>query len=325
MKTEANTAYIFGDRAQPARNLPPFAALRAFEAVGRSGGQLRKAALALNLDHAVVSRHIRALEAWVGAPLIHRERGTVGLTPQGLSYHARISAAILEISDATASLAPPSNVGRLIIWSNGGFTAHWLNEQVDQFSSLNPNIEIELHPTDIAPNLLHGEADVDIRFYLDKYHELPSAKGITYTLLGKPPFLAVASPKVAAALADLESVSELLSEPLIHEENDEQWKAWFTAHGVAVPERLPGARLWHAHLALAAARRGQGIALGNGFLVDEDLRTGRLVALPLGPRCSASVNAIIGGYYFVAREDRWRSPLLAKFRRIIQRAVATHN
>jgi len=40
--------------------LPPFAALRAFEAVGREGG-IRKAAASLGIDHAVISRHIRQL------------------------------------------------------------------------------------------------------------------------------------------------------------------------------------------------------------------------------------------------------------------------
>jgi len=50
------------------RGIPPFASLKAFESVGRAGG-VRKAALELGIDHAVVSRHLRALEAWLGQPL----------------------------------------------------------------------------------------------------------------------------------------------------------------------------------------------------------------------------------------------------------------
>lgn len=49
--------------------LPPFAALRAFEMVGRVGG-IRRAASLLAIDHTVVSRHVRALEEWVGVPLV---------------------------------------------------------------------------------------------------------------------------------------------------------------------------------------------------------------------------------------------------------------
>ena len=40
---------------------------------------------------------------------------------------------------------------------------------------------------------------------------------------------------------------------------------------------LRGPRLWHAHLAIEAARLGQGIALANRFLVEEDLTADRLV------------------------------------------------
>ena len=55
--------------------LPPFATLRAFEAVGTLRG-IRRAAQALKLDHAVVSRHIRSLEEWAGVRLVERVEAT---------------------------------------------------------------------------------------------------------------------------------------------------------------------------------------------------------------------------------------------------------
>src|SRR3546814_17482671 len=70
--------------------LPSMAALLAFEAVGRLGG-IRRAAKELMIDHAVVSRHVRALEAWTGAKLIERDGNSAyRLTPRGLAYHAQI-------------------------------------------------------------------------------------------------------------------------------------------------------------------------------------------------------------------------------------------
>lgn len=88
---------------------PPYATLRAFEAVGRLGG-IRRAALALGLDHAVVSRHLRALEEWAGVPLINRQRQPRILTEAGARYHERITRALEEIAQASAELISVRNV-----------------------------------------------------------------------------------------------------------------------------------------------------------------------------------------------------------------------
>lgn len=77
-----------------------------------------------------------------------------------------------------------------------------------------------------------------------------------------------------------------LTAPLLHEHEDYEWRRWFSAHGVEAPERLPGPRLWHAHLTLDAARRGQGIVLTNRFLLADDLARGDLVRLPVVPEAS---------------------------------------
>jgi DNA-binding transcriptional LysR family regulator len=90
------------------------------------------------------------------------------------------------------------------------------------------------------------------------------------------------------------------------------------AHDVAVPEQLPGLRLWHAHLTVEAARRGQGIALANPFLVGDDLASGRLVDVFAGrSRCVA-----LGSYVFAARADRWQSCAIVRFRHWLKRASA---
>ena len=83
--------------------IPPFAALRAFEAVGRVGG-VRKAAAELRVDHAVVSRHLRFLEGWLGTTLFDRAGPTLQLTLSGEEYHRKVSAAINDIARATRDM-----------------------------------------------------------------------------------------------------------------------------------------------------------------------------------------------------------------------------
>ena len=62
------------------KSLPPFEALRAFDAVARLGG-VRRAAQVLCRDHAVISRHLRTIEAWTGATLIEIGCGRSQLLP----------------------------------------------------------------------------------------------------------------------------------------------------------------------------------------------------------------------------------------------------
>ena len=81
------------------KSIPPFAALKAFEAVGRVGG-IRRAAALLDLDHTVVSRHLKTLEQWLGVQLVQRRNGAIELTKPGREYHERVSRAILDIAFA---------------------------------------------------------------------------------------------------------------------------------------------------------------------------------------------------------------------------------
>jgi DNA-binding transcriptional LysR family regulator len=85
------------------RALPPFETLRAFDAIARLGG-VRKAAQYLCRDHAVVSRHLRAIEDWTGTKLIQRTPAGSVLTEDGLRYHRDIASALELIARATVEL-----------------------------------------------------------------------------------------------------------------------------------------------------------------------------------------------------------------------------
>ena len=295
---------------------PPFAALRAFEAVGRLGG-VRHAAAWLNLDHTVVSRHIRFLEEWLGVSLFHRLGGRLVFTDVGERYHARISAGMIELASATAQVLHKDDERYLRLWCVPGFAAQWLSGQLASFEQQWPDLTIEMRPTDDTANLVMHEADIDIRFYGDSYLPNPGGKGLRCVELARPPFLMVANPDLATELSTMQHISELTNGPLLHEEHHEQWRSWFRLNGVDVPERLPGPLLWHAHLTIAAARIGRGVAIASTYLVEKDLSNGTLVELQL----PGSKQAVIGGYFFVAREDRWNSKGIVKLRRFLQAQV----
>lgn len=295
-----------------AKSIPPFAALRAFEAVGRFGG-IRRAATELGLDHTVVSRHIRQLESWLGKQLFDRSHGGLTFTETGESYHRQISLALSEIASAT-TLAMHCEEDRFLrIWSVPGFTAQWLAEQVAEFGSLWPELTLELRPTDEAADLVMQEADVDIRYYGDDWPPPPGGKGLRYVELARPKVMMVVSPVLAEQLSTLSDVSQLLDAPLLHEEHHEQWRAWLARNGVTMASHPRGPLLWHAHLAIAAARQGRGIALASRYLVRDDLRNGSLVEMTV----PGSRSVELGSYCFVTREDRWTLPTIVKLRRFL--------
>jgi DNA-binding transcriptional LysR family regulator len=301
------------------RAMPPFAALRAFDAIGRLGG-VRRAAQALSLDHAVVSRHLRTLENWAGVPLVNRAHRGALLTEDGVRYHARISAAIADIVRASDDLTHRGQTDRFSIWCAPDFAFRWLTAPLAGFRSENNSLEVELHPADRPPDFSRHEADADIRYVPLAEMEQAAPDGVRCLELARPRVMALISPSLLPS--EPLQPQDLLNLPLLHESDDSQWLAWFAAHGVKVDGRIPGTRLWQGHVTLHAARRGQGVTLGNHFLLDNDLKTGRLVEL-LSP-AEGYAPVYLGAYVLFARRDRWQSEPVVRFRSWLARVIAAH-
>jgi DNA-binding transcriptional LysR family regulator len=294
---------------------PPFASLKAFEMIGRLGS-IRKAALALGVDHAGVSRHLRALEQWAGIPLVDRRRGQNGrLTPEGMRYHARISAAFVEIDNAGEDLIQKGDLGRLHVWCSPGFACKWLLQHLDEFSTAHADMDIDLRPTDFGPDFARAEAAADIRFVGDW---LPKSvcHGVETVELIRPIIIPVASPAFLASARNIGEPEDILHLPLLHEEDEEQWRTWLAYQGMPLNGYIRGTRLWHAHLTIDAAKRGQGVALANHFLVADEIRNGDLVEVLAAGKPYRRTG--IGSYVLAAREDRWRTSTIATFRHWLQ-------
>ncbi|MFC3053562.1 LysR substrate-binding domain-containing protein [Kordiimonas pumila] len=299
--------------------LPPFEALRAFDAVARLGG-VRKAAQGLDRDHAVVSRHLRAIEAWTGTVLIERTSTGIALTEEGQKYHQEISKAIEAIANATIGLMKRSDNHRLYIWCVPGFAFHWLTGHLGSFESTNPGLDIDLRPTDTSPDLLSHEADVDIRIipeYGDKFELQAGLRSIEFA---STPLIGVASPDYLASHPKITKPYDLLDHHLLHEEDFTNWREWLLAHDIDEEERLAGPRLWQGHLTLDAARHGRGIALTNHLVASADLKTGRLVDVAAGLESFGGYK--LGNYIFIARIDRWDVPSVKRYREWLLATVA---
>lgn len=294
-----------------AKLYPPLAALRAFDAVARLGG-IRKAGKELGTDHAVVSRHIRTLEDWVGAALLVRDGNGYRLTEVGQAYHHQIESALATIAAATGALIQGEERSQLRIWCVPGFAFLWLSDRLGDFVERNPDIDLDFRPSDDLPDFRAKDIDGAIR-YVRTWEEAAIPRQVHSLELARPPVFPVAAPALAAALPPLASAADLLRCTLLHEDSDAEWRHWFAEQAVQMPEAVPGTRLWHAHLTLNAARQGQGITLANPLLLRDDLETGRLVRIETQDGPFARV--VLGSYRLMAREDRWNAAGLARFRR----------
>lgn len=109
----------------------------------------------------------------------------------------------------------------------------------------------------------------------------------------------------------MRTAADLAHGPLIHEEDRQQWLAWFRAIGHDPGSPPAGPRLWNANLGLDAALAGQGVALATPLNAGSDIVAGRLVEL-------FATDVRLGGYHLRPLPNRWREPGLSAFRNWIE-------
>ncbi|ACF01079.1 transcriptional regulator, LysR family [Rhodopseudomonas palustris TIE-1] len=291
------------------RRLPSLIALRAFEAVGRTGS-VRAAGDELAVSHTVVLRHLQNLQKFLGVALVRGEGRGVILTEAGVSFHAQISQAFDIIARATTA-ARPSSLPTLNIWCIPGIANRLLLSRLPELTGPPRNWEVNLQPTLTHPDLSRAEADAEI-----VYADVIDSRGpLMSEILVRPRVFPVASPAYLARYPAITSLEDLSQIALIHEESTMQWTRWFELAGLDDLPPLRGQRLWHAHLAIEAARLGQGVALANDVLVEEDLRSGALVEV-------ITSSVYMETYQLVALKERWDDPAIVALRNWLKQVLA---
>ena len=105
----------------------------------------------------------------------------------------------------------------------------------------------------------------------------PPRAGHEAEALADPALHAFASPSLLRRFA-VEGPADLLAAPLLIERDGAAWTAWFAAAGVAADDGLQGLRFDdRTGLALEAATRGAGVALGDSLSARMAVDRGELV------------------------------------------------
>ncbi|MEQ1951220.1 transcriptional regulator GcvA [Mesorhizobium sp. CN2-181] len=250
------------------RRLPSLNALKAFEAAARHQS-LTAAATELSVTHASVSRHVRALEEWLGTELFTRSARGVALTPEGRQLGVALVQPFDRIAVALKDVGKGRHSNSLRISVEPAIASRWLVPRLGRFKERYPDIELAIAPSAELADLAAGEADFGIRYG-------PGAwAGTEVVKLTDSWSFPVCSPTFLSPY-DLSRPFDMSSCPLLVERNKQWWIDWLAGAGL---ERITdwNATVFEAHLAIEAAEAGQGFALGDFMLVTDALIAGRLI------------------------------------------------
>jgi LysR family glycine cleavage system transcriptional activator len=262
------------------RRLPPLNALKAFEAAGRHAS-FTLAAEELRVTHGAVSRHVQALEAWLGTPLFERHNRRVVLTEAGRSYLPEIGAALDRMALATARQIERGRTQIVHVNALATFTLRWLIPRLSQFQRTNPAVEIRLTTSNVPLTQIVEPFDVAIR---GGPEARPGFVGRPFLTERRIP---VCSPKLRER-APLAVPGDLTGHTLLHSATMlEVWPLWLQAAGVPHLKPQASVTLEHFYLTLQAALDGLGVAMGPERLIADDVAAGRLILPFDGPALPA--------------------------------------
>ena len=147
--------------------------VQAFLAVAEAGS-LSGAARALGTSQPTLGRQIKLIEAQLDAELFHRQARGFALTETGADLVAPASAmrdAVQQIA-LTAAGKQARLEGTVRVTASVATSAMHLPPIIARIRALEPDIAIELVPTDDSRNLLYREADIAVRMYRPSQLEL---------------------------------------------------------------------------------------------------------------------------------------------------------
>lgn len=274
-------------------------AIRAFEAVARHGTYAR-AARELHVTPAAVGQHVRALEAWLGAPLFSR----VDAGPQRLVLTDRARVAAFEfragletIERGMVQLRAPTR-DLLTITASQAFVGKWLMARLEGFTTAHPALDVRLDVSDRLTDIARGEATVGIRCGPGSWPGLTATK-----LMGEELFPVCAPSLLARHKAPLVDLG-VAPVTLVHDAMQEStgafptWRDWLLQAGMTLRDHQGALRVNSSVAAIQAAIAGQGVALARSVLVQDDIASGLLV------RLHADVSCSVPWSYWLVRSSR---------------------
>lgn len=284
-----------GPDSRDLTDLPSLNALRAFDAVA-SEQSVSRAAEVLHVTHGAVSRQIRQLETQLGIALFERAGRGLVLTVAGHQLAVATRQHFSGLARTCRELSRADGKAPLVLSCPGSFLARWFIPRMAELQRALPELELHLTASDDSSVLKPG-VDAVLRFQApplecgdnEQLHILGPERIGPVMRPGQWPELEGASTLPPEQLAE-----RLARLPLLHTgSRPDAWADWARHQGLEVANLAAAQELKHPsfqhpglehlsfeHLSylLEATLVGLGIGIAPDYLVEEDLRSGRLVA-----------------------------------------------
>ncbi|EJE4164354.1 LysR family transcriptional regulator [Vibrio parahaemolyticus] len=236
-----------------------------------SGG-FSSAANSLGIQVARVSRAVSKIESQLGITLLNRTTRRIEVTEEGLQFVESVRKGLRQIQEAEEDIITRGELpkGRLRVDAASPFVLHQLVPLIQPFKEAYPDIQLDLTSNEGFVDLLEKRTDVAIRIGQladSTLHAKP---------LGTSPLFIVASPSYLSRKGFPQSVSDLKQHSLIGFSGPKVLNEWpLRGFDIGTPELISSSGETIRKLVL----EGNGIACLSGFMVKQDLDSGRLVAL----------------------------------------------
>jgi DNA-binding transcriptional LysR family regulator len=253
-----------------------FLEMKTFNAVVDAGSFV-KAAHALGMSKAAVSRYVGDLESRLGVRLLHRTTRRLSLTEEGQVFFARSKELLAGVDEAESEISSRSGAASGLLRVNAPVTfgIRHLAPLWGEFRTRYPNVALDVTLADRVVDLVEEGYDVAIRIAI-----LPNSTLISKRLASTRMVLC-ASPQYLAAHGVPHRPDELAAHAVI------SYSYWSTKDewhfdGPQGPISVNTQPFMHTNsgdTCRAAALAHQGVILQPTFLVGDDLAAGTLVEL----------------------------------------------
>ncbi|WP_309090526.1 transcriptional regulator GcvA [Phenylobacterium sp.] len=247
--------------------LPPFFALRALEAAARHRSYSR-AAEELSVTHGAVSQQIRKLEEELGARLFERRGNAMIPTAEAERLAREVARAHDILKNAVGSFTKAAERDPLVVSLDPQFANRWLPTRLAGLLGHPAGANLELRVDSRLANFVTDGADMGVRYGAGNWPGLETVR------LFRESLLPVCSPELLAR-HPMKAPQDLLAAPLLHHSH-RPWSLWLGHFGIESPA-VQGMIFEDSVMLLEAAAQGIGVALARSGLIEQDLRSGRLV------------------------------------------------
>lgn len=249
----------------------PLNALRAFEVAARLGS-MNAAAAELGVTHGAVSRHVKALEERFGLPLFERHPRAIVPTREGAQLASELAEAFERMQIAVSRVQP----GPLTLSCSSTIMMRWLIPRLEKFKRANQQIELRLNVNYDDVDFIRDEISLAIRTSIYRAPVGAAAETLIREEIGP-----VCHPDYASRLGFSRSDDLVRARILGSATRPQAWIDWTAAIDRPDLTITQNEVYEHFYLVIQAASCGLGFALAPRLLVEDEIRSGHLVA-PLG-------------------------------------------